>query len=469
MLTLAYMNAEALARTRETGELQFFSRSRRRAVAQGRDERQHAGGARAALRLRRRRAARAGRAGRAGLPHRRAHLLLHAASSSRRRRTRRCAALERTLEQRARERPAGSYTTELLADPPRIGEKVLEEADEVARAAREESDERVAEEAADVLYHLAVLLRSRGLQPGRRGTGARWPSPLRRRPSRRRSTRCERWRVPRRSRSQPDPAAPLVHRRLRDAGVGLPQAARRRARRSCSSRPSRASASAAGRSSASSRARSSAGRSATTATRTRSPPPRSARHRQAPLAGPAAVHRRRGRRASATTSCATVEPLGEPNPDPVGLPDLALMLTDVLVVFDHLRHTVIVLANVYADEDVDARLRRSASRRSPTCAGGSPGRCRARAALRARIARCRTSESNMARESVRGDGRRGSSSTSAPATRTRSFPSQRWSASAPVEPFSIYRGLRAVNPSPVHVLPRLRRLPGRRRDARSRC
>ena len=38
-----------------------------------------------------------------------------------------------------------------------------EEAEEVARAAREESDERVSEEAADVLYHLAVLLRGRGL------------------------------------------------------------------------------------------------------------------------------------------------------------------------------------------------------------------------------------------------------------------------------------------------------------------
>jgi phosphoribosyl-ATP pyrophosphohydrolase/phosphoribosyl-AMP cyclohydrolase len=70
--------------------------------------------------------------------------------------------LERTLEQRARERPAGSYTVSLLEDPPRIGEKVMEEAEEVARAAREESDERVEEEAADVLYHLLVLLRSRG-------------------------------------------------------------------------------------------------------------------------------------------------------------------------------------------------------------------------------------------------------------------------------------------------------------------
>src|SRR5438067_10023200 len=50
----------------------------------------------------------------------------------------------------------------------------------------------------------------------------------------------------------------------------------------------------------------------------------------------------------------TVEPLGEPNPDPIGVPDLALMLTDVLVVFDHLKHTVSVLANVYAEDEVDA-------------------------------------------------------------------------------------------------------------------
>jgi phosphoribosyl-ATP pyrophosphohydrolase/phosphoribosyl-AMP cyclohydrolase len=71
--------------------------------------------------------------------------------------------LERTLSRRAADKPAGSYTAALLGDPPRIGEKVQEEAEEVARAAREESDERVAEEAADVLYHLAVLLKSRGL------------------------------------------------------------------------------------------------------------------------------------------------------------------------------------------------------------------------------------------------------------------------------------------------------------------
>ena len=73
------------------------------------------------------------------------------------------AVLERTLRSRAAERPEGSYTVELLDNPKLIGEKVEEEAEEVIRAAREESDERVAEEAADLLYHLAVLMASRGL------------------------------------------------------------------------------------------------------------------------------------------------------------------------------------------------------------------------------------------------------------------------------------------------------------------
>ncbi len=71
------------------------------------------------------------------------------------------AVLERTLSTRASERPEGSYTVELLDDPKLIGEKVEEEAEEVVRAAREESDQRVAEEAADLLYHLSVLLASR--------------------------------------------------------------------------------------------------------------------------------------------------------------------------------------------------------------------------------------------------------------------------------------------------------------------
>src|SRR3982751_4671094 len=42
--------------------------------------------------------------------------------------------------------------------------------------------------------------------------------------------------------------------------------------------------------------------------------------------------------------------VGEPNSDPVGVPDLAVMFTNVLVAFDHLRHEVTVLANVDAEE-----------------------------------------------------------------------------------------------------------------------
>ena len=72
-------------------------------------------------------------------------------------------ALERTIEARRAADPAASYTARLLADPEEIGAKVREEAEEVARAAREESDARVREEAADVLYHLGVLLAARGL------------------------------------------------------------------------------------------------------------------------------------------------------------------------------------------------------------------------------------------------------------------------------------------------------------------
>jgi phosphoribosyl-ATP pyrophosphohydrolase/phosphoribosyl-AMP cyclohydrolase len=72
--------------------------------------------------------------------------------------------LWRTIAERARTRPSGSYTAELLADgvaaPAR---KVGEEAVELAVAALDESDERVIEEAADLVYHLYVLLAARGL------------------------------------------------------------------------------------------------------------------------------------------------------------------------------------------------------------------------------------------------------------------------------------------------------------------
>jgi phosphoribosyl-AMP cyclohydrolase / phosphoribosyl-ATP pyrophosphohydrolase len=73
------------------------------------------------------------------------------------------ATLERTLLARQRGRPAGSYTVELLSDPKLAGSKVREEAAEVVKAVHSESEERVAEEGADVVYHLAVLLLSRGV------------------------------------------------------------------------------------------------------------------------------------------------------------------------------------------------------------------------------------------------------------------------------------------------------------------
>lgn len=73
------------------------------------------------------------------------------------------AALERTLLARQRRRPEGSYTVELLEDPRLAADKVREEAAEVVKAVSSESEERVAEEGADVVYHLAVLLLSRGI------------------------------------------------------------------------------------------------------------------------------------------------------------------------------------------------------------------------------------------------------------------------------------------------------------------
>lgn len=73
------------------------------------------------------------------------------------------AALARTVDSRSDERPRGSYVVKLLDEPGFAGEKVMEEAEEVSRAVREETDDRVVEEAADVLFHLTALIRSRGI------------------------------------------------------------------------------------------------------------------------------------------------------------------------------------------------------------------------------------------------------------------------------------------------------------------
>ena len=72
--------------------------------------------------------------------------------------------LATTIAARAAERPAGSYTVQLLdRGVPRISQKVGEEAVELVVAANTEGPERLASEAADLLYHLLVLLQARGV------------------------------------------------------------------------------------------------------------------------------------------------------------------------------------------------------------------------------------------------------------------------------------------------------------------
>ena len=161
VLTLAYANAEAVARTRDTGELHLWSRSRdelwRKGATSGNVQRVRAlrldcdGDALLAL------VEPAGPACHTG-----ERTCFHNGELDPPAPHEALPALERTLADRAAQRPDGSYTVELLDDPPRIGAKVREEAEEVARAACEEADDRVDEEAADVLYHLGVLLHSRG-------------------------------------------------------------------------------------------------------------------------------------------------------------------------------------------------------------------------------------------------------------------------------------------------------------------
>lgn len=72
--------------------------------------------------------------------------------------------LAATIAARAVDRPAGSYTVQLLdRGVPKISQKVGEEAVEVVVAANAEEPERLASEAADLLYHLLVLLQARGV------------------------------------------------------------------------------------------------------------------------------------------------------------------------------------------------------------------------------------------------------------------------------------------------------------------
>ncbi len=162
VLTLAHMNAESLQLTLQTGETHFFSRSRQELWHKGATS----GNTQAV------RALRYDCDGDALLAlveprgpacHTGERTCFHRGQLAPAAPHEALPTLERTVADRATLRPDGSYTVRLLDDPALIGEKVQEEAEEVARAARSESDERVAEEAADLIYHLTVLLQGRGL------------------------------------------------------------------------------------------------------------------------------------------------------------------------------------------------------------------------------------------------------------------------------------------------------------------
>ena len=162
----------------------------------------------------------------------------------------------------------------------------------------------------------------------------------------------------------------------------------------------------------------------------------------------------------------TVEPLGEPlggragalpDPDPLGLPDMALMLSDALVVFDHLKHTVTIIANAdlqaaaspQGEPDIERAYEQAARTigevrcvlAGPVPRGEPTGEPRAPARELPAF------ESNMPREQFEAMVARIIEYIYA-GDAFQVVPSQRWSAPVPVEAFSIYRGLRAVNPSP---------------------
>ena len=135
----------------------------------------------------------------------------------------------------------------------------------------------------------------------------------------------------------------------------------------------------------------------------------------------------------------TVEPLGSPNPDPLGLPDMALMVSSLMLAFDHQKHELLIV--VFPFDGVDpaaliARARDALAQPVPRAEGVPEDR-----------AKGVSFESNLTREEFEQN-----VSTIVDYVHAgdafQVVPSQRFSTPVPVEAFSIYRGLRTVNPSP---------------------
>jgi anthranilate synthase component 1 len=127
----------------------------------------------------------------------------------------------------------------------------------------------------------------------------------------------------------------------------------------------------------------------------------------------------------------------------LGMPDLALMVSDVLLAFDHLRREVTILANVFAGDDLERGYNEAVAAISDV-----------RERLAGPVPRVRRDPRDPPRfeSNVGSDGYARGVEVAKEYIRAGDIyqvvPSQRWSAESPVEAFSIYRGLRAVNPSP---------------------
>jgi anthranilate synthase component I len=144
----------------------------------------------------------------------------------------------------------------------------------------------------------------------------------------------------------------------------------------------------------------------------------------------------------------TVERLPEPPPDDVGTPDMALMVSDALVVFDHLSHQVTIMVNAFVADprEIDAAYDEAVALIE-----------RARDLLSAPVPRAEQRErpldplaefeSNMTRSDYEAAVERAKGYIFA-GDIFQVVPSHRWSGPCAVEPFSVYRGLRVVNPSP---------------------
>jgi anthranilate synthase component 1 len=137
----------------------------------------------------------------------------------------------------------------------------------------------------------------------------------------------------------------------------------------------------------------------------------------------------------------TVEELGPPNPDPLGLPDLALMVCEVMLAFDHLTHELTVIAFDFTGGEDRPRAEATIAAVREVLARAVP------AQPRREPREVEPFSSNMSRDQFEANVARIVEYVHA-GDAFQVVPSQRFTAPAPVEAFSVYRGLRTINPSP---------------------